>query len=260
MSGQAKVLLFDLPGTAKEGCWSLNIWRTRYLLNFKKIPHTTQWVEYPDIKPTFTKLGVPSSGTNLWGGDAYTCPSIQYFPADGSKPVYVTDSWKIAAFLEEKQPDPPALPAEYGTFDVYTDLGNKLREALFLPLFPALIRTSHAKLNEASKDYFRETREAVFKQKIEELCSDEASRKQALDTAKKQLDEFLKGFPNANGEKGPFLYGEEVTYLDMVLASVFAWTKAVAEEELWVPVTKWDGGRWKRLLEVFDERGYSKVH
>jgi len=255
-SGQASVVLFDIPSNTKENCWSLNIWRIRYLLNYKKISHTTRWVEFPDIKPLFIELGVPAIKT-AFGDHAYTCPTIQYFPADGSPPIFVTDSYAIAPFLEERHPDPPVFSKMTASVEEQTELGWKVRTELLLPIFPIIARgTCHA-LNEASQPYFRETREKnVFKKKLEEWGpSDEQGIKDALATAKKQFDEYLKTFPNA----GPYLFGQEISYLDMIFASVFMWIKVVAKEELWSQMREWDGGKWEKLLETFEEKGYSKL-
>jgi hypothetical protein len=67
MSSSQEVVLYDLP--SQQGvAWSLNPWKSapinpnpqynntntqkaRMVLNYKKIPYTTEWVEYPDLEP-----------------------------------------------------------------------------------------------------------------------------------------------------------------------------------------------------------------
>lgn len=39
-------------------------------LNYKKLPYKTEWVEYPDIKPTFEALGIAPNTRD---------PKYQYF-------------------------------------------------------------------------------------------------------------------------------------------------------------------------------------
>jgi len=256
-AGQAFVIYFDIPATNKERCFSLNMWRIRYLLNYKKIAHTTRWLEYPAIKPLFLEMGIPPTAKNADGGDHFTCPSIQYFPADGSAPILVTDSWKIAAFLEERHPSPTVFPKlPKASLQEQTDYSNQLWDEFLPPLFPALIRGSCLALNEASQPYFRETREKILGMKLEEMSPTKEAVNDALATSKGHLDKFMKNFPG----DGPFLYGEEVTYLDMILTSIFSWMKCISEDELWAGAKEWDGGRWKRVLEIFEERGYSVVH
>jgi glutathione S-transferase len=273
-SRQASVVLFDIPSECKGKCWSPNVWVTRsaishharfslsdlivpshrLLLNHKKILHTTRWIEYPDIKPLFLELGIPPSGKNSQGEDAYTCPTIQYFPADGSSPFYITDSWTIATFLEERHPEPPAFPN--GSLEEQTKLGLMARGAILAPLLLPLMRNSFWTINEASRPYFRETKERYLGKKMEEMCPGGELRT-TLEIAKMRSEEFLKSFPS---DAGPYLYGENVTYLDFVVASIFLWLKSVAEEELWPECKQWSHGRWKQLLKNFELEGYSKVY
>jgi len=228
-SSCASVVLFDIPASVKEVCRSPNIWRTRFLLIYKKIAHTTRWVEYPDIKPLFLELGIPSSGKNAHGEDAYTCPAIQYFPADESPPVFLADSWKIADFLEERHPNPPVFPD--GAINEQRDRGAKLQTALLHPLMEPFVRMSYPVLNEPSKPYFRQARERLFGKQIEELRPDKKAIDSALATAKDQLDEFMKDFTD---NSGPYFDGKDITYLDMVIASIFMGMKVVADEDLWL--------------------------
>jgi len=222
------------------------------VLNYKKIPHTTHWLEYPEIKPLYQKLGIPPSGKNGPGQDAYTCPSIQFIPGDGSAPIFVTDSWKIAEFLEEKFPAPPIFPS--GTIDKQKQVVEKMTNEILVPLLPALLTCSYHLLNEASKSYFRETRERDFNMNMDDTCT-EASLKSALATAKEKYGQFLRGLP----EFGPYIFGQQVVYADMILASILNWMKAVAEPELYSEVKDWDNGTWGKYLANFEEKGYTKV-
>ena len=48
-------VLFDLPG--KDGrAWSPNTWKVRSVLNYKKVPYQTEWIEFPDIVPKLRDL------------------------------------------------------------------------------------------------------------------------------------------------------------------------------------------------------------
>lgn len=50
-----ELLLFDIP--SKEGrAWSPNVWKVRAVLNYKKIPYRTEWIEFPDIEPKMKEL------------------------------------------------------------------------------------------------------------------------------------------------------------------------------------------------------------
>lgn len=68
----SQVILYDLP--SQQGTsWSLNPWKSkqyntlpsvvlmttaRMILNYKDIDYKTEWIEYPDLAPTFKSLYV----------------------------------------------------------------------------------------------------------------------------------------------------------------------------------------------------------
>ena len=138
------------------------------------------------------------------------------------------------------------------------NLGTRLQTALLDPLVETFIRTSYRILNEASRPYIRQTRERLFGlKKIEELCPDKEAASSALAAAKRQLDKVLDNLPDHGG---PYFYGQEVTYPDLVVASLFMGMKTFADEEMWSQAKEWNEGKWKRLLDDFEEREYTKVY
>lgn len=54
----AKVTLYDLPSRDPCSTWSMNPWKTRLLLNYKKIEYNTEWVEYPNVAPKVKEWSV----------------------------------------------------------------------------------------------------------------------------------------------------------------------------------------------------------
>jgi len=272
-SSEKRILLFDIPSKAATISWSFNMYRIRYLLNCKQIPHDTAWVEYPDIKPLFLSLGIPPSGKDHWGEDAYTCPAIRYTPSsdeegDG-KNIYVSDSWEIARFLEEKFPSPPVFgPAGtgLGSFEEQKVLTDAARDALLRPLFPLLVQGTHNHLlNEGSKAYFRRTRESIFGMTIEEMCLPPPDP--ALSVYRAKAKENFSAFLHdrskipanfASGEQ-PFVYGNEPSFADMCIATFVLWIKLATPEELWEEVKTFEGGRWDRYLEAFKKRVLDRV-
>ncbi|EIW74228.1 hypothetical protein CONPUDRAFT_26636, partial [Coniophora puteana RWD-64-598 SS2] len=74
-------------------------------LSYKRIPFTTQWLEYPSIAPTMKSLGadplVPASRSSN-GEPFYTLPVIY----DPNHDKYVTDSFAIAQYLNNVYPTP----------------------------------------------------------------------------------------------------------------------------------------------------------
>lgn len=50
-----EIVLYDLAST-KNVCFSPVVWRIRMMLNYKKIPYKTVFLEMPDIEPTLKEL------------------------------------------------------------------------------------------------------------------------------------------------------------------------------------------------------------
>lgn len=48
---EAEIILYDLAST-KGLCFSPVVWRIRLMLNYKRIPYRTVFLEFPDIEPT----------------------------------------------------------------------------------------------------------------------------------------------------------------------------------------------------------------
>ncbi|TFY51247.1 hypothetical protein EVJ58_g10668, partial [Rhodofomes roseus] len=97
------IILYDIPSTVPGNAWSANTWKTRFALNYKGIPYRTQWVEYPDIAPLLTSLGVSPNTPSTWTFP-YTLPAIY----DPRTRTVLMDSIKIARYLDETYPDTPA--------------------------------------------------------------------------------------------------------------------------------------------------------
>lgn len=52
---ETDIILFDLACT-KNVCVSPAVWRIRLMLNYKRIPFQTKFIELPDIQPTLKSL------------------------------------------------------------------------------------------------------------------------------------------------------------------------------------------------------------
>lgn len=52
---EPEIVLYDLACT-KGVCFSPVVWRIRLLLNYKRIPYKTIFLEFPDIEPTLKGL------------------------------------------------------------------------------------------------------------------------------------------------------------------------------------------------------------
>ena len=219
---------------------------TRVSLNFKGLPFKTEWIEYPDIGPTLKRLGAPPTGKKPDGSDSYTLPAIY----DSSTNKYISDSIEIAKYLDETYPDTPKLIPQG------TQAAIELFQTLFLQsvgnnLLSLVIAQTNAVLNERSEEYFRRTREASYKVKLEEIAPTGPKREQLWNSAKEGLG-TIAGALNKNGNGKLYYFGDTLSYADVITVSFLYWVKVVLQknEEWRSTVETWDSGRWGKLLEV----------
>ncbi|CAG7561360.1 unnamed protein product [Fusarium equiseti] len=194
-----QLVLFDLPSREPNGAWSLNPWKTRFLLNFKGIDYKTEWLEYPDIKATLEPHVPANPATGTW-----TIPTVK-FP-DGT---YIMDSDKILERIEKDYPEPsvhkdsPVLPK---LFAIMPKIMGALRPVYFTHV-PGRI------LNEKSQPYWYETRSKMAGQPLDELYQKEGGQS-AWDNAKPHVQE-VEALLRENSE-GPFFLGKTPSYADFV--------------------------------------------
>ena len=81
-------------------------------MSYKNLLHETRWLQYPEIEPTAIALGAEPTMLNpLTNTPFYTIPFISdpnHLTEDG-KPTVVSDSIKIARYLDEKYPSERTL-------------------------------------------------------------------------------------------------------------------------------------------------------
>jgi glutathione S-transferase len=93
-------------------------------LHYKRIPYTTERVEFTDLVALSKQLGAQPTSKRPDGSDAYTLPIIK----DLKTGQVVSDSFNIAKHLDEKYPERPLVPA--GTEETQT--------AFIASLFPTI--------------------------------------------------------------------------------------------------------------------------
>lgn len=213
MTTHQQIILFDLPG--KDGkCWSFNPWKTRFALNYKALPYTTEWLEYPDIKPRLEP--------HLDNVPAYTVPTIRY--TDGR---YIRDSRAIADLLEKEHPS-PSLHLDSPYLSQLEKLFPELVGAVighFIPLVPKRI------LSDASQEYWYRTRESRLGMTLDAL---EEARGGPSDAAWAQAQPSLQkitGWLEENDE-GPFFAGKEIGYADFVWAGFLLFFERLGQDKL----------------------------
>jgi len=248
MSGARPIVFYDIPADSIEGkAWSPNTWKTRFALNFKGVPYQTEWIEYPDIADKWKSLGIPHSSYKADGSPHYTCPAI-VDPSTGAK---VSNSIQIAVYLDQQYPNeaklfPPGTHAlQHAFFDTF--------EASLVPLFQFGLPATFKRLNVASQQYFRETREKRLGKKMEEATP--VGEERAKEWAKVQaaFDAANKWYQKGEAD-GPYLLGKKPGFADFVVASWAFWLKKVCGEgsSEWKDICSWNGGRWASLIDSLE--------
>ncbi|KAF2706658.1 hypothetical protein K504DRAFT_384821 [Pleomassaria siparia CBS 279.74] len=214
-----QVILYDLPSKPPCKSWSLNPWKSRMVLNIKRIDYKTEWIEYPDLAPTLKSFGLPPNNPNDpdYFTD-YSSPAIRY--EDGT---YMMDSWPIVHELEKRYP----TPSMHLDDPVVTWVKENIRN-ITIPLMPQLLpKVPRVLLNKISADYYDSTREVRFGMPLAQLEKEKGGEQnwEELKGPTKTFGDVLK----KNG--GPFFLGETVvSYADVIFVSFLQCIRRVSED------------------------------
>lgn len=230
MASSDKIVLYDLLSRDPCRSWSLNPWKTRLLLNYKGIPYSTQWLQYPDITPTLKPFVPPNEPGAL---APYTIPAVRL--PDGQ---HIMDSFAIALHLEKLYPS-PSLQVDSPCVSKVTELIAKIMTALRPVYIPAEPREL---LTPPSAEFFTRSREERVGMPLPEFEKSEQGGENAWKAAEPHLKE-LAAMYREDGN-GPFLLGKDVAYADFV---VVAWVKMFDRLGKLEHVTRWGGDEFATL-------------
>lgn len=236
--------------------------RRRYTLNYKGLPYKTIWIEYPDIANLCKEIGAEPTAIRP-DGPHYTLPVIR----DLSTGAVISDSAKIARYLDKTYPDTPTvIPPE--TDSLHAAFGYAFSQAIVGPLGPIMLPATNAQLNPVSEAFFRRTREAeVFRstrdgeldrtlgQKLEDWAPPGSEKRRKLWDDIKAGYSRIAGWLSADGRDKLFFLGDKISYADITVAGWTVWVKRVIgpDSAEWKEFATCDGGRWAKLLEAFEK-------
>ncbi|PPR00687.1 hypothetical protein CVT24_000975 [Panaeolus cyanescens] len=230
--------LYDVPSTSTQP-WAPSIWRIRFILNYKRLPYRTKWVEFQNVERTLREIGAPPSSTRSDGRGVYTLPVIVDPTRDAYHPRIISNANTIAEYLETTYPARPVFPE--GSRALQNLFVHFVQEALSKPLLPIMVPLSHNALPEMTQDYFRGGNPPHH------MLSG-PQREQAWHAVKEQFD-FLAMILDKNrgdGEgDGVVAMGHEVSYADFALCSVLIWIERMAAHDGWARAV------YGRLLTTF---------
>ncbi|KAG6828372.1 hypothetical protein H0H92_008214 [Tricholoma furcatifolium] len=236
------ITLYDTPGHTPQP-WAPNIWRVRFVLNFKRLRYRTVWVEFPDVEATMRSIGAPPSSIRNDGRPVYTLPVIVDPTRNPMKPEIISNTNFIAEYLEAAYPARPVFPE--GSRAVQTLFVHYIQEVFAKPLLPIMLPLSHQQLQ-----LRRGSGLPPGAHTMPPSYLSGPQREQAWQAVKEQFD-FLAMIldKNAGDGDGTVAMGRDVTYVDFALCSVLIWIERMAAHDGWARVRTWNNGRWHRLWD-----------
>ncbi|QYJ19645.1 glutathione S-transferase family protein [Achromobacter sp. ES-001] len=217
------ITLYDLAGADESLRFSPHCWKTHMALAHKGLSaKTVPW--------RFTeKEAIDFSGQKL-------------VPVLVHGEHVVSDSWRIACYLEDTFPERRSLFNGAGGRAVSL-FANAWADTTLVPVLARLLLPAiHGLIHEKDKDYFRASREKRFG-RLEDLPAGYDEQIGALRAALLPLRHTLA--------RQAFLSGEQHGYADYAVFGMFMWARCTSTLELLEaddPVYAWR----ERLLDAFD--------
>ncbi|KAJ7615910.1 hypothetical protein FB45DRAFT_1106757 [Roridomyces roridus] len=248
------ITLYDTPGTRSQ-TWMPTVWRIRFILNYKRIPHRTVWVEIPEVEPTLRAIGAPPSSHRPDGRPIYTLPVIVDPSRNAQSPQILSNANNIAEYLEASYPQRPVFPE--GSRALQTLFVHYIQEVFAKPLLPIMVPLSHDRLPARTQSHFHDTGVARSRTGTPgpgtgpgQALPPGPQREHAWGLVKEQFD-FLAVIleKNVGDGDGVVAQGTHVSYADFALCSVLLWIEQMAPQDGWARVREWNGGRWARLRQ-----------
>jgi glutathione S-transferase len=195
------ILLYDLVGADAERPYSPHCWKTAMSLahkglDFKSVP--TRFLEVPEVE----------------GGVSKTVPVIR----DGDH--VVADSFAIALYLDAAYPDRPTLFGGKGG-EAMARFVERWSQLTVHPYFgAAALMDIYERQDGANKSYFRDSREARFGKRLEEVA---AARDGGLAGFRASLEPLrsMLGYQ-------PFIGGASPLYCDYIVFGAFQWVRVMS--------------------------------
>ena len=195
------ILLYDLVGADAARPYSPHCWKTAMSLahkglDFESVP--TRFLEVPEVE----------------GGVSKTVPVIR----DGDH--VVADSFAIALYLDEAYPDRPTLFGGEGG-KAMARFVERWSQLTVHPYFGgAALMDIYERQDGANKVYFRQSREARFGKRLEEVT---AMRDGGLAGFRASLEPLRSMLAYQ-----PFIGGASPLYTDYIVFGAFQWVRVVS--------------------------------
>ena len=262
-----------------------NPWKARYALNFKQIPHTTQWVQLPDIVNLRRSLGVPACRKFADGSDFYTLPLLQNTQTGE---VVAGDSFDIACYLETRFPsagagdlfpsdvaaegeegegkvrlDSYVLPSKWESLVPLSEIDGRVIAHKEYARFQANVDMAfsvHSQLMAHGMRVDPEVEDEVrreFVRRVGVSCwEDLGVYGEARGKLMASLREVLEGLADMfrRDATGPFLLGARPCYADIIVGGWLRMMSKALPESEWEEARGWYDGVFGKLHDALQER------
>ncbi|KAF8717416.1 Glutathione S-transferase, N-terminal domain, partial [Rhizoctonia solani] len=176
------------------------------------------------------------------------------------EPTYVSDSFKIALYLDDKYPAPehPAIFSP-GTRGLQSLLVSEYFPTLISVIVPLSVPCLPRILDSRSIEYIRRTRGTSL---ISESAPKEIEPKLLKEA--QQKFEALLGSLALNNESGPFVMGNQVSFIDFCIGGLFEFVQRSDTEDstIFKELLSWSDGKlavyWERIKQI--ERASSEIN
>jgi glutathione S-transferase len=200
-------------------------------LNYKNIPFVTIWVNYSEISIAMKSIGAKPSKRRD-GSEVNTVPVL----SDPNTGALITDSLKIASYLEKTYPEKPIFP---NNSESLIHAFDSAYMSLIIPGFrPVFLRTAEA-LSPPNAKFFTEIRS----KDIPLPWDAEDDKNWGL--LEKGYNIAYEWYQKTDGK---WIMGDTLSYADFVVAAQLLWYKRVLKEDEWARISSWNGGKWAQLL------------
>ncbi|KAJ5116900.1 hypothetical protein N7456_001248 [Penicillium angulare] len=245
-----------------------NPWKSRLALNFKGLPHKTEWVPLLQIPETRKRLGSAPGRKFADGSDFYTLPLV----TDSSTNSIIGDTIDFAIHLQRTYPDAgagnlfPAQKLEYTytpEFDFPAPLSEHAEgeygEYVRFNTNVDNVFSAHCVLMVGGYKFDPSDEEAVKAEFVRRsgvpswdsfLVEGEArdKTKASFHKALEGLADLLKKDPS-----GPFILGHKPNYADLIVGGWLQMTKMTLPADEWKEFTGWYDGVFGQLSEALQQ-------
>jgi glutathione S-transferase len=194
--------LYDLVG-ANDLRLSPFCWRAKAVMAYKKIPYTTVPIRFCD------KDKLAFSGQDR-------------VPVIKDDSTIVSDSWFIAEYFEQLQPEPRLFPGlglkeACRFFNLYVD------RTVHTAVFPIVVADIYANIDPVDREYFRKSREERLGMTLEATVAKRPESRPRMRAVLGDLNLAISG--------QEYFFGT-LTYADLCLFGTFKWIMSVSKEPL----------------------------